>query len=728
VPAEQLRYSWSEEGLGGYNMFQPVGVSSGLRDLNSKSSRLALRLCRYDYAPGDPAPPRSFGWVDSGHLRFAFSRCFLPDDQVGHPGNFAAQIVVARRDELPISLLLETRNSSAWWRGGLGGKDRNLQPIDFLGASVAAESSLRDPQAAQVLLAEIVSGVIHVESAFDPDITLGAMTSIVDSFPQLVEERSFSSFEFGDSRKWFDIVGCHSAQERRPDKSGVELAAARFVLSGAASQAQLSAVMGSDSRDIQAIRRFRAIAASMESLRQKEASSASGILIGLQTASAIDRVLSFPNARVLIANAIWSGDSATLSAVTRNGAFISGVTWQLLGEEFAVASGVTPSASRTQALLNRFPEEFSIGAAVGFLRSATLSGLPANARTWPPALIFAALLVEPGSPAEALAVRDAAGACGVDTWLAEPRILLQRRLNLFEDLVSRGVPLNANHLLAASEVLISEMRLGTPSWSKALSCLDPTRAAEIILAALKNDGDAPMAIKSSVKSTIRSVAAAAPASVSISLIAQVAKSLVRKGESWSNFEVEMVWRYLREAAIDPSLPLSIARTIAGATSAAGPLSSVIALAGAAPLRPQKLSNLITQTASSDQHVLLQLFIESALETSEIRVDTLYEYLRTEGCDATLTVNALSTCASRALTSDAARRGVCWPILEFFARVAAAKSDGFNALVKQPAIVMTVRGTFQRLLVSDPQAAHNYLRWLRGHGRSSRNWLMVLGEK
>src|SRR5262249_20148827 len=104
MPVEQLHYGWARHGLEGRDELQIVGVTKGLADSSTAVGKARALLVYAKKADGQA--PRSFGWVDSGELRFAFRRIYLGVDGFGRPGNFAAHVLVGPRGELSAEWLL----------------------------------------------------------------------------------------------------------------------------------------------------------------------------------------------------------------------------------------------------------------------------------------------------------------------------------------------------------------------------------------------------------------------------------------------------------------------------------------------------------------------------------------------------------------------------------------------------------------------------------------------
>ena len=213
---EQIRYTWAKAGILGHGMYQPIAASRGLLDTSSRVHARALRLCRYDRAPQELDAHISFGWIDSDNLRYAFRRVFLPDLQRGHPGNFAAHVIVGLAEKLSVRRLLRTWDTDLWWSGpeddGTVGEIRTLTTLP----SNDSLATYRGPFTVDLLatLLEAPGRVALPDGS--PDAVIAGLLAIDESVPLMLEQRSFSMWERDRQAEWFDVVASGAAGRGKP--------------------------------------------------------------------------------------------------------------------------------------------------------------------------------------------------------------------------------------------------------------------------------------------------------------------------------------------------------------------------------------------------------------------------------------------------------------------------------------------------------------------------------
>jgi hypothetical protein len=174
--------------------------------------------------------PVSFGWIDSGPHRFAFRRAYTGLDPLGRPGNFAAHVLVADKVHLPVAELLGSFRSSRWWEGSEI-SDTTLETTS-LSAFVEDQDQPQDPECAVRVLRAIFRGEKCL--AARPEELVAGLAVIAAVTPQLLEERSVSTFEQGDPASWFTLAGIDDADA--PQTIGRRSSGALGQLEAAAAQ------------------------------------------------------------------------------------------------------------------------------------------------------------------------------------------------------------------------------------------------------------------------------------------------------------------------------------------------------------------------------------------------------------------------------------------------------------------------------------------------------------
>ena len=717
---EQLRYTWSREGLSGHNLYQPVGVSTGLRDMASKTYRLALRLCRYDYPIGRSDRPRSFGWVDSGGKRFAFSRVFLPDDQLGHPGNFAAHVLVGTPRELPVSLLLKRRHSPMWWTAPQLDENPDLPPVDL--TNHASVSPNRSNSPARELLARILSGASYLELHADSEQLLQAAQAISEVLPQVLEARSFSSFEHAETRMWFQVVGVNSGSDPEVISSSPAMLAASFALSGTVSPRQLGMLLGTDAKSVGAMRRFTAVAASLESLRRSDAVAVEDILVGLRDTGAVADVLDYSRAQEVTAVALRNGDAKAIDALQRNRSHIPDSTWRQLGAKVADLCRPPTTTHPPATLLAKFPRAFSVGIAERLLGLIETADSQEAINDWPSLLVRAALSIDQ-IPEERL--RHAAAQKGDSDWLAEPEVPILRRLNLMDDLLAAGKRIPLSTLTSAPDLLDVALRSRVEVLHAAAAQLARPEAARLLTAALRAlIGANRPSLAGQLGALIRSVAQNAPLGDALQLVQTASTALAQKEPGWDRFAQSIAWSYVKAAVADPRFPLSTVRSLVEIARQPTLLSQLLAEARANSPEATKAGRLWETHAASDRLALMQFFAEAALASAHkptAVIDQLWKALGPAPIDA---IRVLLIAANRSVCCEGSAPAVAWPVFLYLGDSVTYGRLDPKVLDQQGNLLQLLSDTFRRLQRQDASAAEQYLQFV-GVSRPGKAWVKLL---
>lgn len=227
---EQLRYTWAPRGLSGVSQFQVVGTSAGFSDQASREWAWAIELCTFPgLARGEAAVHwPSVGWVTlRDGRRIVFHRVDAGVDGAGRRGNFAAHILIGSREELPIALGALLLQGAFWWKGVP--HDEPRLPILALDPAwrVIQVSDVHDTDLSTALAALLESSGTVSGFARNPAIAAHALGVLCDVAPQLLEERSISTYESSSNAANFQIVGVVAGRpvERSPSAAARSVAA-----------------------------------------------------------------------------------------------------------------------------------------------------------------------------------------------------------------------------------------------------------------------------------------------------------------------------------------------------------------------------------------------------------------------------------------------------------------------------------------------------------------------
>jgi hypothetical protein len=504
---EQLLYTWAERGLEGRGRLQAVAVTEGLRVEGTAARRLAQRLCRYDRPPGASARdelPRSYGWVDSGGNRFAFSRKPLGLDAMGRPGNFAAHVLVGSVAELPAARLVALFDSTSWWDGDLtsAAVASGTLPTTGLDSFAPGRPAELDVELAELVLATLLGPPAKRHSfALSPADLVRSLGGALEIVPGLLESSSFSSYESGAAAEWFDVIGVGSGPTggRAHTRSSMsasgpatpERRAARLVL--AADPATRDVVRrcwqaapdsGGGGR-----RHFALVCAALQSAGSGEPLSAEDVLPGLTHHLTACDLLDHLAVRACLAEGLVRGQQAVEQALFHVVAALDPEVLASLGEE--AADRADPGRPDQLERVTRRLAGLSVVSLDSFAArlSARAVEAPQQVASWPPQLLAAAMRGSDAfdrNPQLRKALLDGAvghlmvlvsGAAAPATFLAEALQVgvSSRRVGLGE----------AARALRASPDLtrLAWPRLGPTTFTALLGELDPADAERVLRAA-----------------------------------------------------------------------------------------------------------------------------------------------------------------------------------------------------------------------------------------------------
>lgn len=442
MPIEQLRYTWAKKGLQGYGKYQPVAASSGLYNSRGPVWDLALRLCRYHRPAGTTSAPRSFGWISHGDLRFAFSRCFLPDAQQGHPGNFAAHVIVGTPAELPASLILSSYWSDFWWTGPspedeptTGGQ---LPTVDPAAMNPGLGEGLLVPRGTDSVSSRVLSKILDGEQPLfldgTPDELVSALQNICMRLPTVVEQRSFSTLEHGEQAEWFDLVRSPPSIPNEAPPSRDALLAAAYILKSE-QLASLSQLLGSDTLSGTNLQRVRAVAAIMGRLSQDEELKAAELLPGLASPHTIQDVLDFDRVQEAVSVSLVKSELPTLETLLRNRESVSAETWDSLGRRSARQLGFAVPAAELIERLEMLSPLLTNALAEEFIAAANSRDDFTAPTAWPRPLIRAAGRVTSIGGPMAQSVEQTVITTARAKWLSDDGIPEPLRLRILQHLI-----------------------------------------------------------------------------------------------------------------------------------------------------------------------------------------------------------------------------------------------------------------------------------------------------
>ena len=427
-------------------MYQPVAASPGISAHRGTAWDLALRLCRYDQPAGMSSAPRSFGWITHGDLRFAFSRCFLPEAQQGHPGNFAAHVVVAQLSELPVSLILDSYASGFWW---LGPTDQDPETgIAPVVASATMKSgrveTKRDhpyPPFTVDFLGKILDGEPQTFLSGTTDELVAAACSVNDRIPALLEQRSFSTFEHGEQSQWFDLV-CDPLPSRRETPLSIDARdGASFILEHGR-LGSLTALLGDNTRSLPDLHRLRTVTALMYRVAHDRELHKESLVPGLASPFTIQDVLDFERVQDTISAELCDVRSPLWEPLFQNRAYVDDETWLSLGRRCAEKLGDQVPKEELVQRLERLMPQLTDAVAEEFLARANAHGNLTVLRQWPRSLVKGAARVPISKGQIAETLRQTVIDLGTANWLIEEQIPESLRLDLLKEFIRRekGVP------------------------------------------------------------------------------------------------------------------------------------------------------------------------------------------------------------------------------------------------------------------------------------------------
>jgi len=494
VGIEQLTYTWARRGLNGAGLLQPVGASAGMWPETTRLHQLALRLCRYDRPPGAKTTPISYGWLDSGDIRFAFYRTFLTHDQAGHPGNFAAHILAGPQAELPAERLLVAVGAPWWWTHPM--QDDTVGRLPRLDPDVLwnelPDARPAHPPGSEELLARILSGEAKITVPITSAELIATMAGIANRLPHLVNERTFSNFEHRPPARWFDTCGTSLATNAAAPapSSLVARGAARYVFNPAATTSLLRRIWcdGKESTPSN-LQRFTAITAALGAIYTKPDHTAADLLPALRSADAIAEVLGHGGAQHTIARALTADDLAVTRALRDNQRVVPSDIWHEIGILIDRELGHRQVTAGLATSLDALPLDV-----VGALASERLKRLSGSAdptgdalARWPAPLLRAALR-SPQLPKDERMYRAVLAASlrhRPDSWLGDTSIPLSARGLLMAGLLNQATfpPFRLLNSIpdVTSRTLSEEPRL----FVRLLTGYDSRQGAQLLGEALK---------------------------------------------------------------------------------------------------------------------------------------------------------------------------------------------------------------------------------------------------
>ena len=394
---EQLLYTWAERGLDGRGRLQPVAASPGLHEGGGGPRSLVLWLCRYDRGPGsrDVADaPVSYGWVDSGPLRYAFYRRYLGVDAMGRPGNFSAHVLVGPREEMPTRRLLELFGSSSWWGGDLEalttGHAGRLALASLSAFAPGVAPSVSQEDAATVLAAVLARGERPLVTALEPNSLVGSLLRATEVLDDLLESTSFSTYESGDAAKPFNIVGATNQKPGGSKTLTIESVVGDSAL--AAERAAATLVVDPDRRTRAAVRhawiaahsvnppdvgRFIGICAVNATARAGADCSIEGMLPAFAAPGTANDLLAYTEIRHRVADAIVASETRILQGVASCAFGLDQDILIALGSDIAERADFQPSPlAQLTAWVQKLPVSLGDSLAEGTLNRF-------RAREWP---------------------------------------------------------------------------------------------------------------------------------------------------------------------------------------------------------------------------------------------------------------------------------------------------------------------------------------------------------
>jgi hypothetical protein len=581
VGIEQLTYTWARRGLNGAGLLQPVGASAGMWPETTRLHQLALRLCRYDRPPGAKTTPISYGWLDSGDIRFAFYRTFLTHDQAGHPGNFAAHILAGPQAELPAERLLVAVGAPWWWTHPM--QDDTVGRLPRLDPDVLwnelPDARPAHPPGSEELLARILSGEAKITVPITSAELIATMAGIANRLPHLVNERTFSNFEHGPPARWFDTCGTSLATNAAAPapSSLVARGAARYVFNPAATTSLLRRIWcdGKESTPSN-LQRFTAITAALGAIYTKPDHTAADLLPALRSADAIAEVLGHHGAQHTIARALTADDLAVTRALRDNQRFVPSDIWHEIGILIDRELGHCQVTAGLATSLDILPLE--VLGALAFERLQRLSGSAdptgdALAR-WPAPLLRAALR-SPQLPKDERmyrAVLTASRHHGPDNWLGDTSIPLSARILLLAGLSAQAT-FPAFRVLNSIPDVISHTLSDEPElFARLLTGYDPHPGAQLLGDALKTlvaSRQRRTHLTQDHLDLLASVLGSIAPRRRLTLIIATAQAFIAEGAGWANLVESAVASFAEDLLDDPTQAHSTDLLHAAATAGSG---------------------------------------------------------------------------------------------------------------------------------------------------------------
>jgi GTPase-associated protein 1, N-terminal domain type 2 len=507
VALDQLLYTWAERGLHGLGRFQPVAASDALREGGAGPLTLVLRLCRYDRLPGireEESAPVSYGWIDSGPLRYAFSRRYIGQDAFGRPGNFAAHVLVGPREELPALHLLQLFGSPTWWDG----KQQDATTAGYLPmtslhqfcASPAATDV--DPHTSALVLAALLGrGGRRLLLALEPPSLVAATRNAVALLPGLLDGVSFSTYESGEAADWFSITGTTPAQTQSASAMSLptiessaglstERAAAMLVFDP---DPRMQAVVqrgwlasSSNHTDPSRLEEFVRVCALNSVARKGAACTIADVLPALASPDTANDLLDYLSVQRCVAAAIVDGNDEVVVAIARNGAALAPDLLAALGSEVAALLDFRSRELRAWgSRLQRLPN-----ATVHALAKVALDALcrgDADANAWPIHLVGAVIEVATADEVPApvrqkvlLKLSSRVAELATDVRVPSPSWALMLKQALESGMVNHHM---AARCLDTAPERAHDVINGFPVGlsREILACLDGNRAADLML-------------------------------------------------------------------------------------------------------------------------------------------------------------------------------------------------------------------------------------------------------
>lgn len=555
-------------------MLQPVGASAGMWPETRRLHQLALRLCRYDRPPKNTSRPVSYGWLDTGQVRFVFRRAFLPDNQAGHPGNFAAHILVGPRDELPAERILAASEATWWWTQP--STDDTVGELPVLTASdlwcdqVAAVTSANEVSG--TVLATVLSGQPRVEVPYAPEHLLPAMGTIAARLPDLVEARSFSSYEASSTAQWFHICGRAETPNARAELHRDARAAADYVLGPVATRSRLARIWRDGPSDtLENVMRLRAIAAGLHSIHVARDLTAADLLPALQSPDAVDEILDHDRAQRAIAGFLIAGDHVVSAALRRHQRLVASDVWQRIGELIDSQLGAADVTASLAAKLDALPAELLVTLAAQRVARLTGPNQLSSITRWPLPLLRGALQGADMSRAPAVfeALMSAALRTDLPDWIGDSSLPIQARVQLVVrvDSVTRSRVLGFTEL---SPEMLAELLVSEPkTFAEACSAREGLSKAGMVITALEGMLRSPSSRSTPTRDqldVLRSAVFYSSPGRGLNVILLASQAFCAKGYDWDQLVRTTVIGFLDRLLSDPHQPHSDTLALAAAAS------------------------------------------------------------------------------------------------------------------------------------------------------------------